>query len=109
MALESGVHDWYVGEDKMFRWTVLTPRDEPVNTTDWLCEMSLYRRREPVPLVTVPVVIYDGLKGIVQAPVSASVTTLLGAGSYRAILARVDPGFAQVLAEDDLVLKARGV
>jgi hypothetical protein len=109
MALETDVPEWFVGEDKAFRWTVLDPKGRVVPVTNWLCEAHIYRRRQPTPVAALPATVVNGPLGLLEALAGSDVSTLLGPGSYRLVLARTDPGSAQVLAQDDIILKARGV
>lgn len=112
MAIEAPISEddrWFVGEDKILRWTVTTAADPlvPQDVTGWAVELVIRRRRDTTsaPIATLPVPVIDGPSGSVAVPVSADVTAGLEGGVYHYVLRRVDAGANQVLAYGPIVLR----
>lgn len=108
MATESPLVTWYEGEQKLLRWTVVDRGRVLVPVTGWNVTLSIYRRRDPTALYVLPVEVDPALPSTLTCLVTAAITTALGPGSYRYVLARTDPGAEQVIASEDIVLNRRG-
>lgn len=109
MTIEGPLDTWYVGEHKILRWTVRDRLRQAVNVTGWTVTVTIYRRRQAVPVTVLNAEVVSAVGGVVAVNVPAVTTTTLGAGSYRLVVARTNPGSEQVVASEDFNLNARGV
>lgn len=108
MAQENPLVTWYVGEQKLLRWTVTDRQKNRLIVTGWTTRLTIYRRREAAPVLTLAVAPDPIDTSVLTSLVTAADTTTLGAGSYRYVLERTDLGAEQVLATEDIVLNRRG-
>lgn len=110
MAVESPIDEdaeVFVGEHKVLRWTVRDAARYIVDISPFTMRLSLFQRRNPVPLATVPATVADGPGGVAVATLTAEQSLLLGPGAHRYVLARIDAGSEAVLAYGSIVLKGR--
>lgn len=108
MTTEGPLDTLYVGEHKVLRWTVRDKAKAIVPVEGWTASASIYRRRESEPLHTFPAAVEDPALGTITCLISAETTIALGAGSFRVVLFRTDPGTEQVLDSRDFILRWAG-
>lgn len=109
MAVESPIDEdaeVFVGEHKVLRWTVRDKAKALVDPSGFAMRLTIYRRRNPVPVVTNSSVTGTS-DGKAVATLTAEQSIALGAGSHRYLLERTDSGAEAVLAYGSLVLKER--
>lgn len=108
MAAENPLTTWYVGEQKLLRWTVRDRQRRLVPVTGWNVTLDVFRRRQAAAVMSLTVEIDPLTESTLTSLFTAEATRLLGAGSYRYVLSRIDAGAEQVLAAEDIVLNRVG-
>lgn len=99
--------NWFIGEDRVWRFTVLDENDlVPVGMAGWT--MSWFLREEPDSETIVlqkPGTVADAVLGYVDVPIARADTLTLAPGRYHHALARTNSGSFWVVSESFAILQ----